>query len=76
MGDFFGNGQEDAAVYGPEIGANGQPTGAYTFTALDPGSFNAKFQFTRSITARNFGSSGAIPANAPAGYRYFKAIFG
>jgi hypothetical protein len=61
VGDFFGNGKDDPAVYGPEYSANGQLDGKYDFAALDSGSFNTAGQYTRSLTVKGIGQLGDIP---------------
>lgn len=61
VGDFFGNGHADPAVYGPELNAFGQPDGIYTFAALDGGSRDPRGNFTRSLFVRGFGGPTDIP---------------
>ena len=61
VGDFFGNGKTDIAVYGPEYAANGQPDGKYNFAALDAGSKDASGHYTRGLFARGVGGPGDIP---------------
>ena len=61
VGNFFGNGRLDIAVYGPELNAAGQPDGKYDFAALDAGSKNAAGHYTRSLFVQGFGHAGDIP---------------
>jgi hypothetical protein len=61
VGDFFGNGKDDPAVYGPEYTASGQLDGKYAFAALDSGSFNTAGQYTRGMVVGGIGQNGDIP---------------
>jgi hypothetical protein len=61
VGDFFGDGKDDPAVYGPEYNSNGQLDGKYEFAALDSGSFNSVGQYTRGLTINGIGQAGDIP---------------
>ncbi len=59
--DYFGEGKDSPAVWGPEYGANGKPDGAYDFAALDSGSKNAQGNYTNTAFARNVGGAGDLP---------------
>ncbi len=61
VGDFFGDGKADPAIYGPEYNASGQFDGKYDFAALDSGSFNSAGQYTRSLLVKGIGQVGDIP---------------
>jgi hypothetical protein len=61
VGDFFGDGKDDPAVFGPEYTSTGALDGKYDFAALDSGSFNSAGQYTRSLTVTGLGQAGDIP---------------
>ncbi len=60
-GNYYGGGVTEPAIWGPEIGPNGLPDGAYDFAILSPDQRGAYYA---STFVRGVGGAGDIPVAA------------